>query len=523
MEANGSRRDKAMEFSSSGQHRFWRGALAAGVACAMFSPALGGVVHLRVVDEAENALPCRIHLKDEARKVVRPDGLPFWHDHFVCNGVAKLDLPPGDYTFEVERGPEYSLATGALKVSASGAQSVTNRLRRLVNLSKEGWWSGELHVHRPAADIELLMRAEDLHIAPVITWWNNRNPWTNAASPANLLVRFDGNRFYHLMGGEDERNGGALLYFNLSQPLDIAGAGREYPSPMKFLAEARRHTGVWVDIEKPFWYDTPVWLASGRVDSVGIAHNHMHRGGVLANEAWGRPRDKQRFPDPQGNGFYTQEIYYHMLNAGLRLPPSAGSASGVLPNPVGYDRAYVHLDGELTYEKWWDGLRAGRVFVSNGPLLRCRANGQLPGHVFKSPAGQELEINLEAALDSRDPVSSIEIIQNGQVLRTVSHSEWKRTGSLGKITFEASGWFLIRAIADVPATFRFASTGPFHVEAVPTGRRISRTSARFFLDWVRERIQQVNLDEPHQQEEVMQHHRAAEKFWQNKVAQANAD
>jgi hypothetical protein len=72
----------------------------------------------------------------------------------------------------------------------------------------------------------------------------------------------------------------------------------------------------------------------------------------------------------------------------LRLPPSAGSASGVLPNPVGYDRVYVQLDGELSYEKWWDGLKLGRVFVSNGPLLRCRANGQWPGHIFKARRGK---------------------------------------------------------------------------------------------------------------------------------------
>jgi hypothetical protein len=54
----------------------------------------------------------------------------------------------------------------------------------------------------------------------------------------------------------------------------------------------------------------------------------------------------------------------------------------VLPNPVGYDRVYVHLGSDLNYEKWWEGLRAGRSFVSNGPLLRCRANGKLPGEVF---------------------------------------------------------------------------------------------------------------------------------------------
>ena len=40
----------------------------------------------------------------------------------------------------------------------------------------------------------------------------------------------------------------------------------------------------------------------------------------------------------QWDGYWTQDIYYALLNCGLRIPPSAGSASGVLPNPVGYNR-----------------------------------------------------------------------------------------------------------------------------------------------------------------------------------------
>ena len=113
---------------------------------------------------------------------------------------------------------------------------------------------------------------------------------------------------------------------------------------------------------------------------------------------------KQRFPSPRGNGFWTQEIYYHALNCGLRVPPSAGSASGVLPNPVGYNRVYVHAAPGLTYEKWFEGLRAGRSFVTNGPLLRCRANERLPGEVFKAAAGGTIEIEVDAKLNSRDPI-----------------------------------------------------------------------------------------------------------------------
>jgi hypothetical protein len=498
--------------------------LLAALNCAWLISAWGAPVQFISLDsETGKLLACRIHLKDAARNPIHPKGLPFWHDHFVCAGSVQLVLAPGNYTYEIERGPEYRLVTGTLTVAGQSSSAVTNRLQRLVNLAKEGWWSGDLHVHRPPSEIELLMQAEDLHVAPVITWWNTQNLWRNRPKPENPLVRFDGDRFYHLMGGEDERAGGALLYFNLSQPLEITGAQQEYPSPMKFVREARQHKGVWIDIEKPFWYDTPVWLASQMVDSIGIVHNHMQRDGVDAREAWGRPRDRQRLPDPQGNGLWTQEIYYHALNCGLRLPPSAGSASGVLPNPVGYDRLYVHLDGPLNYEQWWEGLRAGRVFVSNGPLLRCRANGQWPGHVFTGASGRTVTLGLEATLDSRDPIVWLEVIQNGQAVRRVSFSEWKQTASLGAVKFDQSGWFLVRAMADVPGTFRFASTGPFYVEVDSPARRISKASAKFFLEWVRERMGQIKLADPHQQDEVLQPHRQAEAFWREKLEQANAE
>ena len=163
------------------------------------------------------------------------------------------------------------------------------------------------------------------------------------------------------------------------------------------------------------------------------------------------------------------------------------------------------------------------MFVSNGPLLRCQANGELPGHVFKAAHGETLSVHVDAKMNSRDPVSALEIVQNGRVARTVPLSEWKKTGRLGTVTFQESGWFLVRAIANVPHTFRFASTGPFYVEVGPVARRVRRASAQFFLDWVRERMGQIKLDDPGQQEEVLKDHRQAEQFWQEKVAKAEAE
>ncbi len=482
-----------------------------------------GRVELIVTERGHSEpVPCRVHLKNAAGEWHRPAGLPFWRDHFACAGTATLELAPGEYSFEIERGPEYATAAGSFSVAAGASKKLRVELNRLVNMAAEGWWSGEMHIHRPPQDVELLMRAEDLHVAPVITWWNNRNVRNDVAPPDEPLVRFDGNRFRQVMGGEDEREGGALLFFHLRRPLNITGSSREYPSPMKFVAAAREETGAWIDIEKPFWWDVPVWVASGQVDSIGIANNHMCRGQMYETEAWGKPRDATRLPPPHGNGFWTQEIYYHLLNCGIRLPPSAGSASGVLPNPVGYNRVYAYLGDQLDHDAWWRAVRAGQTFVTNGPLLRVPVNGQLPGHAFTAPSGKELELNLFINLVSRDPITRVEIIKNGRVERAVASDDWSKSDSLGTLRFSESGWFLVRAIADNPQTFRFASTAPYYVEVGEVKNRVSRASAQFFLDWVNERIGRIKLDDAVQRREVVAHHEDARKFWERKVAGANA-
>ena len=315
-----------------------------------------------------------------------------------------------------------------------------------------------------------------------------------------------------------------MLFFGLTQPMDMAGASREYPSPMKFLLEARRHPNAWIDIEKPFWWDVPVWLASGQIDSIGLANNHMCHSRMMDSEVWGKPRDTHRLPSPLGNGYWSQEIYYHVLNCGLRVPPSAGSASGVLPNPVGYDRVYVHLDGEMTYQKWWQGLKAGRSFVTNGPLLLVRANEQLPGHVFTASAGDKVMIRLTARLVSSDSIPAIEVVKNGRVAQRISPQQLANGGGMS-VAFDRSGWFSVRAIADVPQTFRFASTAPYYVEIGDSKRFISRHSVQFFLDWLDERSGRVpqKLHDPAQLQEVLQYHRDAKEFWQKLLANANAE
>jgi hypothetical protein len=261
------------------------------------------------------------------------------------------------------------------------------------------------------------------------------------------------------------------------------------------------------------------------------------RNGVSQDSA-GRPRDEALYPGIQGYGRWTLDIYYHLLNCGLRLPPIAGSGSGWAPtttaapgtaaaikaaasgnfNPVGYNRVYVFVDGELTWEKWWEGLRAGRAVVTNGPLLRPTVEGHPPGHVFQAGRGEslELEIGLSLSMRDNDKVTYLEIIKDGAVEHSVRLDKWKANqGKLPLVKFTESGWFLVRAVTDVTSTYRYAMTAPYYVD-IDYRPRISRASAQFFVDWCRERV--GKLSDPDSRDTW----RRAEEYWTTLVNRANA-
>src|SRR5262245_53320709 len=89
-----------------------------------------GEARITVIDDGANQpTPPRIHLFNSEGKPQRPPGFPAWHDHFVCNGKAVLDLPDGSYTCTVERGPEFTAATNRIEILQGQDRDVTVRLR----------------------------------------------------------------------------------------------------------------------------------------------------------------------------------------------------------------------------------------------------------------------------------------------------------------------------------------------------------------------------------------------------------
>lgn len=465
-------------------------------------------------------VPCRIKLVNGQGRAVHPKKVSYWHDYLLTSGQVTLGLALGNYGFEIERGPEYPVVYGKFEIKEFADDTKAVVLHRHADMAGHGWWSGDLDVRRALADMPLVMQAEDLHVAEVVSWFNNKtSPNHQPAEKLPLVV--DQNRFYHPLAGGFSRPGGSYLVFNLPKPLALGDDAGEYPAPAQLLAPAHAGSG-WVDAARPYCWDLPTLAALGQIDSVQLVYGQMQPDRFLSNENDGRPRDHRRFAEPWGSALWSQEIYFQLLNCGLHIPPSAGSGSGATNNPPGYDRMYVHVDGDLSYEKWFESFRAGQVVVTNGPMLEPTVLGELPGHVFQVDEGKEAEMEIGLTLFTRDQIDRVEIIKDGQVAVSADFAQYAKTGQLPKVVFNRSGWFLIRVVTRQEKTYRFAMTAPYYVQ-VGYQPRVSRQAAQFFLDWIVLRARQLKLDDAAQRQTVLEAHRKARDFWQDLVKKANAD
>jgi hypothetical protein len=208
-------------------------------------------------------------------------------------------------------------------------------------------------------------------------------------------------------------------------------------------------------------------------DSFGVLHNHFNQYGIHASEAWGRPRDVEKYPRWRGFVDYSLGLYYKYLNLGFRLPPSAGSASGVLPGPVGYNRAYVRM-GRLgtepfTVKAWYEGLRDGESFVTNGPML------------FFQAVEQEDGVWMTIDAQSNDPIEKVEIVANGKVVRSIEPGGSRRAYSTElSLDLGAHSWVAARCFVKADHTIRLAHSRPVYL----TGQWDASEDAAFFVKWI---------------------------------------
>jgi hypothetical protein len=182
-------------------------------------------------------------------------------------------------------------------------------------------------------------------------------------------------------------------------------------------------------------------------------------------------------------------LWYRLLNCGFRVPATAGTdvfLNRIGSNLPGGDRVYVHVAGPLSYKGWIDGLKAGRSFVTSGPMLTFSANGVGPGAVLK--VGERPRVRVKATARSQSPLAKAELVHNGKVIATAKLADDGLTAMLDReVTLAGGGWLAFRAdgpgTSDTATSTLNAHTNPVYVEANGVAPR-SAAEARAFLKWI---------------------------------------
>ena len=154
----------------------------------------------------------------------------------------------------------------------------------------------------------------------------------------------------------------------------------------------------------------------------------------------------------------------------------------------------MHTGEEFSYDKWVANLNAGNSFVTTGPLIDVRFNGELPGTTW-SKDSTENGIAIAGTVISSNRLRKIEIIHNGVVTKALNiepqqtpEGAWKYSIDIHE-TLHGSGWLALRCFEDLPdAKVSFAHTNPVFVDVPGSPLIPRRRDAEVFIKRMDEEI-----------------------------------
>ena len=478
-------------------------------------------VTLRVFDADDQPTTASFLVRDAADRVypsqakrLAPD-LAFQPQVYRANGDFLL-LPPGDYTVEYTRGPEYRKKLQKVHVGGDPMELVFH-LERWIDPAKQGWYSGDHHIHaagcahyeKPTegvypADMMRYILGEDLKVGSVLSWgpgWYFQKTFfegkDNKLSTTENLMRYDVE-----VSGFPSSHTGHIVLLGLTE--------QDYPGTKRIE-------------DWPSW-GIPVFRWAKSQNAVaGFAHS----GWGLALKSDKLPTDEIPPFDGIGANEYivgvTQNlvdfistvdtpsiwelnIWYHTLNVGYRTRISGETDFPcIYGERVGLGRSYVRQREKHDYRDWVDGVREGRNYVSDGKshLIDYRVNGvevgtndvklAAPGAVRVTanvaallgdapderlrtlPYDEKPYWDLERARIGNTRKVPLELVINGEA---VARQEVEADGMQRPVTFDykvdRSSWVALRILPS-------SHTNPIFVTVGDKPIRASRKSAEWCL------------------------------------------
>jgi hypothetical protein len=420
-------------------------------------------------------------------------GEPF----FYSDGQFSLDVPRGLVRVVVERGTEFVPWRHDVEATKSGAIALDVPLERWSDLPERGWHPGNTHIHYdekekdPDRRLRYDSRVEGLRMTAVSILKRWDLLYATNKYPPGVMNEYTDTHHYVQCGEETRHNAGGpfspgyghVMLLNirnavepLSRGLLVDAFDPDYPPLSYACDDARRQGGIVIWCHNGQGMEAPVAAALGKVDAMNLF-------------------------DPYWNDT-EYDLWYAMLNCGIRLPASTGSDWFV----CSANRVYAHGGTRFEYEPWLKAVRDGRTFITNGPALYMTVNEVGPGSTVAAKPGDEVDVELE--WQSHYAVDRVEIVLNGRVVaaralaqvsaghdaarlraRPRARSRTEESGPhAGSARFavpvRSDGWIAARLAGSARDSFNqaiWAHTSPVYVTIGRGSGPERRASARFFV------------------------------------------
>lgn len=323
---------------------------------------------------------------------------PFGGNYWCIPGPLDMVLPAGEWEIRFYRGTEYLPMVETVEIQAGEALEKTYTLERLTDMRERGWYSGDDHVHAQimsnddAERLLTLMQAVDVHVVSVLQMGNaHRMHYPQRGFGPAYRVR--DNDYAIVPGQEDPRYWrGHAIGLNLTA---IARDAEHYVLN-DLVADAIHEQGglygfahmclTWFPIER----DMTLLLPLGKADFGEILQFSRMK----------------------------TDLYYDFLDLGYPLTASAGSDTPY-GTGIGEARIYAYVGDEpFTEDAWFDAMKRGRTFVTNGPMVEFRINGAVPGDTIKVEGDETVRVHVRAwGVEGASAPARIAVIRNSEVIR----------------------------------------------------------------------------------------------------------
>ena len=459
-----------------------------------------GVLSVRTVDEQGQTTGARVHITAADGKFYAPAEayarVSVAGDRLLhSTGEFRVELPVGKAKLTAVKGFETFPATVEVDIAARETATVRIPLKRMTDLSAKGWHGGSTHVHmnyggnlhNTLENLMMMSEAEDQDIVLELV--------------ANKDNRILDHQFFVPGGGPHP----------LSRKDMVLVVGQEYRPPFwghVFMLGMRDHllspftTGYEGTAIESLYPTNTDMLRKARAQGAYVGYVHPYAGendpldgdlgggkGAIVDAALGTT-DALEWSAAGRAGFFP---LYALWNNGLKVTAVGGEDSiSNLHNSklVGSERTYVFTGGRgLDMQAWLEGMRAGRAFVTNGPLVELSVNGVSPGDTV-NVAAQGGTVGVKVGVRSIVPLQKVTLYFNGRLVEDIPLAADRRSADFSKtLPVTTSGWYHVRAEGAPADRFPLDTaypqgfTNPVWVIAGNQPVR-DRASAEYALRWI---------------------------------------